>query len=131
MKYDFNHFQNKLYSRAWLSALPLVVMVIIDEENRYKTLHGESAVVQLMVTNNAVLLSGYLTWLSYVIYKITMIIAASLKFSEILAATFSATWFGLKQFRHSKDHTITDRDNHSKHMKKPKFYLASFIRSFA
>ncbi len=32
-----------------------------------------------------------------------MIIAASLKFSEILAATFSATWFGLKSW---KDHNI-------------------------
>lgn len=63
VKYDFNQFQNKLYSRAWLSALPLAVMMIIDEENRYKTLHTESAVVQLMVENNVVLLSGYLTWL--------------------------------------------------------------------
>lgn len=59
-----------------------------------------------------------------------MIIAASLKFSEILAATFSATWFGLKSW---KDHNIpyTPHTYHAKNMKKHKFYLASFIRSFA
>lgn len=55
--------QNELYLRAWLSALPLVIMMIIDEENGHKTLHCESAVVQLMVTNNVVLLCGYMTWL--------------------------------------------------------------------
>lgn len=59
-----------------------------------------------------------------------MIIAASLKFSEILAATFSATWFGLKSW---KDHNIPlySHAYHAKQMKKPKFYLDSFIRSFA
>lgn len=50
--------QNERYLCAWLSALPLIMM-IIDEENRHKTVHCESAVVQLMVTNNAVLLCSY------------------------------------------------------------------------
>lgn len=51
--------------------------------------------MQILLENNKQVEPDHEKWPEY--FTITITIVASLKFSEILAATFSATWLGLQE----------------------------------